>query len=181
MRPRLLSAALALIAATAVPSAAQTGGPVIEPGTWSATPFLSVTFGGDGDSASLGLGGAAGYDFTERLSAEAEIAYVFDLMGNIDDADWSLLGVGANVLYHFPLENGMAPYATAGLGFGRSSQDFEDDGVTSTEVGFNLGGGIKVPLTDAMSARGDLRYFKFNDAAPDGWRIYGGLMWRLTR
>jgi opacity protein-like surface antigen len=179
MRLTHLPAALALVAATAVPSAAQTGGPVIEPGTWSATPFLSVTFGGDGDSASLGLGGAAGYDFTDHLSAEAEVSYVFDLMGNVDDADWSLLGVGANMLYHFPLENGMAPYATAGLGFARSARTIGENDNASTEVGFNLGGGIKVPLTDAMSARGDLRYFQFNDAAPSGWRLYGGLAFRL--
>lgn len=170
----------ALCTGLASPVAAQSA-PVTDPGTWTVTPFLSVTFGGDGDSASLGFGGAAGYDITPVLSVEGELAYVFDLMGNADAADWSLFGVGANVLYHFPLENGMAPYAAAGIGFGRSDLDLADEGLKSTEVGFNLGGGLKAPLTDTLGARGDLRYFSYNDAAPDGWRLYGGLTWRLGR
>lgn len=174
------AAVLALSTALASPAAAQTA-PVTEPGTWSVTPFLSVTFGGDGDSASLGLGAAGAYDITTELGVEAELAYVFDLMGNADAADWSLLGVSANALYHFPLENGMAPYATAGVGFGRSALTIDDAEATSTEVGFNLGGGLKAPLTDALVARGDIRYFSYNDAAPDGFRIYGGLTWRLGR
>ncbi len=60
-----LYAALALTAATALPAAAQTTTqPAVEPGTWTATPFLSLAFGGDGDSTSLGLGGAAAYSNT---------------------------------------------------------------------------------------------------------------------
>lgn len=179
------AAVLALSTALASPAAAQTA-PVTDPGTWNVTPFLSVTFGGDGDSASLGLGAAGAYDLTTELAVEAELAYVFDLMGNADAADWSLLGVAANVLYHFPLENGMAPYATAGVGFGRSSLRLDgtaptgtESSLTSTEIGFNLGGGLKAPLTDALLARGDIRYFNYNDAVPDGWRVYGGLVWRL--
>lgn len=185
MRLSHLPAACALLLAITVPAAAQTSTPV-EPGVWSVTPFLSLTFGGDGDSTSLGLGGAAGYDFTDRLGVEAEVAYVFDLAGDTDAADWSLLSGGANLLYHFPLANGMFPYATAGVGFARSSltielQDsaaLEDD---STEIGFNFGGGLKAPLTDTLSARGDIRYFQYNDAAPSGFRIYGGLTWKLRR
>lgn len=182
------AAALALAAATALAAAAQT--PVSEPGTWTVTPFLSVTFGGDGDTASLGLGGAAGYDLTEVLSLEGELGYVFDLMGNADAADWSLLSLHVNALYHFPLENGMAPYAAAGIGFGRSAQKLDGaaqtaltagSSATSTEVGFNLGGGLKAPLTDRLAARGDIRYFNYNDDAPDGFRLYGGLTWRLGR
>jgi len=92
--------------------------------------------------------------------------------------------VHANLLYHFHLVNGMSPYATAGVGFARSSVSLTDipdemyDG-TSTEIGFNLGGGLKAPLTGRLAARGDIRYFKYNDAAPSGFRVYGGLTWRL--
>ena len=180
-----LVTALAMSAATALPAAAQA--PVSEPGTWTATPFLSLTFGGDGDSASLGLGGAIGYDITAALGVEAELAYVFDLMGNADAADWSLLSGNVNALYHFPLENGMAPYAAAGIGFGRSSLKLDETPAaftpigSSTEIGYNVGGGLKAPLTDTLTARGDIRYFNYNDAAPDGFRIYAGLSWRVRR
>lgn len=178
-----LSAALAVILFLSVPASAQTPTP-IEAGTWSVTPFLSVTFGGDGDSTSLGVGGAAGYDITDVIGVEGEFGWVFDLVGDSDAADWSLMSVAGNVLYHFPLANGMAPYATAGVGLGRSSlqvDDHADLSDSSVEVGFNFGGGLKAPLTDSLAARGDIRYFKFNDAVPDGWRIYGGLTWKLRR
>jgi opacity protein-like surface antigen len=171
--------ALALSAATALPAAAQA--PVSEPGMGRLTPFVSLTFGGDGRTSSLGLGGAAGYDITEVLSLEAELAYVFDLMGDSDEIDLKVLTGAANVLYHFPLENGITPYATAGLGFARVARDTTRGDVSSTEVGFNFGGGVKIPLTEGLAARGDFRHFAHADQAPDGFRIYGGLTWRVRR
>lgn len=187
MRRFRLPAVLALVMACSVlPAQAQMMDPVQSPapakaGVWTVTPFLAFTFGGDSDSTSLGVGGAAAYSFTDLIALEGELFYAFDLAGDDADADWTLLGASANLLYHFPLENGMVPYATAGVGFGRSSLDFFDDAVSSSEVGFNLGGGVKIPLTDAMAARGDIRYFKYNDAVPDVWRLYGGLTWTLGR
>lgn len=175
-----LSTAFALVLFLAVPAAAQTASPV-EPGVWSVTPFLSFTFGGDADSPSLGFGAATGYDFTEVLGVEAEFGYVFDLAGDDEGADWSTLGVNANALYHFHLANGMAPYATAGVGFVRSSLEIDDLSDDAVEVGFNFGGGLKAPLTDRLLARADIRYFNFTDAAPDGFRVYGGLTWKLRR
>lgn len=174
-----VAAALALSAATALPAAAQA--PVSDPGTWTATPFVSLTFGGDGDSTSLGVGAAVGYDFTGLLSGEGEVAYVFDLAGGTDAVDWSVASLSANALYHFPLENGWAPYATGGLTLARASLTVADTTASTAEFGVNLGGGIKMGLTDTLTARADLRYFKYIDTAPDGFRIYGGLAWRVRR
>lgn len=171
-----LAVALVVVAATAAPAAAQA--PVTEPGTWTATPFLSLTFGGDGDSTSLGLGGAVGYDFTDVLSVEGELGYVFDLAGDSDATDWSVTSLSGNALYHFPLENGWAPYATGGLTIARSNLTIAD---ATAEFGVNLGGGVKMGLTETLTARADLRYFKYVDTAPDGFRIYGGLTWRVRR
>ena len=179
-----LPAALAFVLAFAIPARAQTAAPA-EPGVWSITPFLSFTFGGDADSSSLGLGGAVGYDFTDRISVEGEAAYVFDLAGDDKFIDWSVMSFGANVLYHFPTEYVALPYATAGVGFARTSlRIVQDDAISdedATEVGFNLGGGVKYPLTDTLSARADARYFHYSDAAPNGFRLYGGLIWKLRR
>ena len=177
-----LYAALALTAATALPASAQTTpGPAVDPGTWTVTPFLSFSFGGDGDSTSLGLGGAVAYDLSPVWSFEQELGYVFDLEGNSDLADASVLTVSGNALYHFALENGWAPYATGGLTISRSNRRI--DGFTSktAEFGINLGGGVKMPLSDTLTARADLRYFKYIDTAPDGFRLYGGLMFRIGR
>jgi hypothetical protein len=45
----------------------------------------------------------------------------------------------------------------------------------STEVAWNIGGGVKAELTDRLIGRADLRRFQANDFAPDHWRLYGGL------
>lgn len=180
---RLTAAPALALALAAVPAAAQTAPPAVETGTWSATPFLSFTFGGNGETSSLGVGGAAGYDLTDLFSVEGEVAVVFDLVGDNDDVDWSVLSLGGNVLHHFPLANGMAPYATAGLGLARSSLRAAEPALddATTEVGFNFGGGLKAPLTGTLAARGDIRYFRYIDEGPDGWRVYGGLTWKLRR
>lgn len=182
-----LPALLALvIACSALPALAQTTDPVqttapADSGVWTVTPFLSFTFKGDTDSTSLGVGGAVGYAFTWNFAVEAELGYVFDMAGDEDEVDWSLIGGSASLLYHVPLENNVTPYAAFGVGFGRAALTMGGVDTSSTEAGFNFGGGVKAPLNDSMSVRGDLRYFKYNDAVPDAWRIYGGLMWTLGR
>ena len=183
MRLSRLPAALALVAAFALPAQAQTetatpAAPV-SPGMWSITPFLSFSFGGDADSTSLGAGAAVGYDFTDVLSFEGEFGYVFDLIGDDETADWSVMSLSGNVLYHFPLVNGSLPYVTAGVGLIRSNLEVSDIVEDTAEFGFNVGGGIKHPLTDRLSARGDIRYSKYSDRGPDGFRLYGGIMFKL--
>lgn len=184
MRLKHLFAALALTALGAAPALAQDTSvqappPLTSAGEWRLTPFLSFTFGGDGDTTSLGLGGAVSYSFTENLEAEGELAYVFDLIGDDEAADWSVLGVSGNALYNFPLANGWSSYATAGITLARSNRHVSDTVADTAEFGFNFGGGLKVPVTEKLAARGDLRYFKYNDAGPGGFRLYGGLSWKL--
>ena len=83
----------------------------------------------------------------------------------------------ANGVYHFDTETKFVPYATIGLGFGNMALDIEDvdDEDSSTEFLFNLGGGVKYPVTDRVQVRGDLRYFSINDESPNFWRVYGGV------
>jgi hypothetical protein len=82
--------ALILVLVLATPSLAHAQS-VAEPRSWTATPFLNVTFGASGDAttSSLGLGGAVGYDLTSNLGFEGEIGHVFDVQGDSDNVDWS--------------------------------------------------------------------------------------------
>jgi hypothetical protein len=106
--------------------------------------------------------------------------------GDNDLLDWSLTNIGGTVLYHFPLPR-FVPYAAFGLGWERSNPDSDDDETlaqtigSSTEIAWNIGGGVKVPITERFMARGDLRRFQVNDVAPDHWRLYGGLTFWLKR
>jgi opacity protein-like surface antigen len=158
-----------------------------EPGTWTATPFIGFAFGVSNDlDSSLSIGGAIGYHLTANLGFEAEFGHVFDVVGDDANVDWSVTSFSVNGLYHFDVV-AFTPYATFGIGFVRSSVNvaFPDPIApfepTSTEVSFNFGGGIKYRLAEGILARGDVRRFQANDAAPDYWRVYGGISFQFGR
>lgn len=180
---RVLAAAGALSALPAALSAQS----AIEPDTISVTPFLSSAFGTSADlGSSLGLGVAVAYDLTTRLGVEGELGHVFDVFGDSANVDLALTNVHGNVVYHFPVPR-VTPYATFGVGIERASVDVKVPDpaalypASSTEVGYNFGGGVKYPLTELFVLRADLRRFQSTDLAPDYWRVYGGLSWWIKR
>ena len=186
VKPGIIFMTCVLISVAGVRAAAAQS--VAEPRTWSVTPFLGTSMG-VGDPAiddSLGGGVAAAYDWTSNLGFEAELGHVFDVAGETDALDWSITNVSGNVLYHFDVRR-FTPYATFGLGFEHSGVDVKDgeslalNPGSATEISFNFGGGVKYPLTRRLLARGDLRRFSANDLAPDYWRLYGGLTFRVGR
>jgi opacity protein-like surface antigen len=177
-----------VIGTLAAPAPAR-GQSLPEAGTWSVTPFLSGSFGTSGGlGSSLGVGAAVAYDVTPNLAVEGEIGHAFDVVGDESLVDWSLTTVSANAVYHFDVV-GFTPYATFGLGLERSNVSADDVPETlsillvpsSTEISYNFGGGVKYRLQDKILLRGDLRRFQANDAAPDHWRLYGGLAFTLRR
>jgi opacity protein-like surface antigen len=185
IRTFLTTASLAAVASF-VPAAAHAQS-VAEPNTITATPFVSVSFGTSRDAdSSLGIGASVGYDLTRNLGFELEFGRVFDVAGDDHNLDWALTNISVNVIYHFDVPR-VTPYATAGLGWERSSLDFEvpDPAAnvlpSSTEVAWNIGGGVKIPVNERLLARADLRRFQVNDLAPDHWRLYGGLTFWIKR
>jgi len=160
---------------------------IVEPHGWTLTPFLQTSADVSGGAEnSLGLGVAAGYDVTPNLGFEGELAHLFDVAGDNANVDWSVTNVSGNAIYHFNVMH-VTPYATFGLGFERSSIDVKSPDPlaltipSSTEVAVNFGGGVKYRLNDTLIVRGDVRRFQAVDAAPDHWRIYGGVMFALKR
>jgi opacity protein-like surface antigen len=168
---------------TPSPAAAQS---IARPNSWTLTPFLhtSVDVGDPAPDNSFGLGFAVGYDWTSNLGFEGEISHLFDVAGDSADVDWSVTSFSANALYHFDVRR-VTPYATFGIGFERSNHGFRDaldiPDLSSNEVSINFGGGVKYPINDRWSVRGDLRRFVANDIAPDYWRLYGGMTYNLGR
>jgi opacity protein-like surface antigen len=184
LRVLRLFRAIAVLALTCAPGAAQN---LPEPRTWTVTPFLHTSIG-IGDPApddSPGLGVAVAYDWTSKLAFEGEVSHLFDVAGDDADIDWSVTNFSANVVYRFDTKY-VTPYATAGLGMERSSEDIKaTDSLalladySSTEFAFNVGGGVDREINNRWKIRADLRRFQANDLAPDFWRLYGGLAYRL--
>jgi opacity protein-like surface antigen len=176
---------LGLVTISAPSAQAQT---VAEPNTVTVTPFLAASFGVSNNlDSSMGLGVAVGYDLTSNLGFEFELGHVFDVVGDDDNLDWSLTNYSGNVLYYFNRVPRVLPYATFGIGWERSTLDFETPDPaaltipSSTEIAWNFGGGAKMELNDRLIARADIRRFQVNDAAPDHWRLYGGLTFYVKR
>lgn len=160
---------------------------VAEPNTVTVTPFVSSSFGVSNDlDSSIGIGAAVGYDLTRNLGFEFDIGRVFDVAGDDDNLDWPLTNFSLNVIYHLNVPR-VTPYAALGLGWERSTLDFEvpDPAAltipSSTEVAWNIGGGVKVPIGERFLGRADLRRYQVNDLAPDHWRLYGGLTFWIKR
>jgi opacity protein-like surface antigen len=183
-----VAALVCFVAASAAASPARAQS-IAQPRSWTVTPFLHTSLG-IGDPApddSVGLGVAVAYDWTYNLGFEGEISHLFDVAGDTNDIDWSVSNFSANAVYHFDVKR-FTPYATLGIGIERSSQDLKNPDplalvadLSSTEVAFNFGGGVKYPLNARWLARGDLRRFQANDIAPDYWRLYGGLTFVMKK
>jgi opacity protein-like surface antigen len=183
----LFTSAVVAALGTLLPASAGAQQSLAEPNTVTATPFLSGSFGTSRDlGGSLGIGAAIGYDWTRNIGFEFEVGRVFDVAGDDDNLDWSLTNITENFIYHFDVPR-VTPYAVIGLGSERSDPDFEVPNPAantigaSTEVTWNIGGGVKYPIGDRLLARADLRRFQANDSAPDHWRLYGGLTFWIKR
>jgi opacity protein-like surface antigen len=153
-----------------------------EPEGLTLTPFLASSFGADLRSSGTTAGAALGYGANQRISLEAEFAVAPNTrQGQLIEVDSSLWSLSGNVLYHFLREN-FTPYATVGIGVLSANVDLPPglDLVERSTTGFafNFGGGAKAALNDRFGIRADLRYINAGDAAPDHWRLYGGLMIR---
>jgi len=83
---------------------------------------------------------------------------------------------------------GLRPYVAGGVGLIRTgfARRLDDDGPTTNDVGFNLGGGVMGFFSDHFGLRGDLRYLRnirsdFTDADFNPDFDLGDLdFWRAT-
>lgn len=179
-----LVALLCAVAFSASSASAQAIDPLPpEPEGFTLTPFLASSFGGSLENAPATGGIALGYGANQRISLEAEFGVAPGARQGelivVDSSFWTLSG---NVLYHFTQGN-FTPYATAGIGIVSADPDLPVTGPDvlerdTTSFAWNFGAGAKAGLNERFGLRADLRYFTAGNAAPDHWRLYGGLVIR---
>ena len=148
--------------------------------TWMVTGLGGVAIDEDG-GGSLTIAGSAAYPIKDGLVIEGELGHVLDMSPDTANVDTSLTTVHGNLLYMFDTSYVLTPYLTAGMGVGKFSVDVKAPpaDASTTEFGFNLGGGIFYPLGSGVSVRGDFRFFKHIDNVPSIWRITGGISVRI--
>lgn len=91
------------------------------------------------DEVDFGIGVGLEFDLP---SIDPNLSYMGDLLFFFPDG-FDYLEFNTNLAYDFPLENAsVVPFALGGLNVARASAEGPDDG-SDTEIGLNLGGGIK--------------------------------------
>jgi opacity protein-like surface antigen len=131
------------------------------------TPFVSL-----GSLFSSRIGAAVAFDWTSKLSLEAEIGYR-RAVGDLDSS--------VNLLYDLPRWRRATPYFAAGVGLQEyeSAISVSNSGfirLQNTTLTVNAGGGLKIPVTGKWGYRTDVRWSNgFGRFAPENWRIYNGV------
>jgi len=141
-------------------SAGATGGPV------EISPFVSSA---SGDAT--GIGAAIRWPVLGRLGLEFDTEY--------RSGDAAGLTSSVHAVFDLPTFRRIRPYAAGGIGVERYGiADWFPTGMLvqhATTPFLNLGGGIRVPITDRWGFRADVRYSApFADRAPERLRVFWG-------
>ncbi|ABC43715.1 hypothetical protein SRU_2822 [Salinibacter ruber DSM 13855] len=126
-----------------------------------------------GDIEEFALGGDVRYDLSQNVEAPVQLSGAFDFYFADDQGgtDVSIYTIDLNAHYIFPTEETFSPYAGGGIGITAS----EAGGVSSTDTGLNLVGGVEFdtgtlqPFVQGQITIGDL----------DRLGITGGLLFAL--
>jgi len=169
VRRFVLIAALALLI---LPATAQAQ-------SWFISPYVGGNFGGSADFGDfaddddeverrLTFGGTIGWN-PNVLGFEIDLGYspnfFEDTAGdrNFDFGDNNVTTIMGNLLLSAKPGSGFRPYASAGVGLIRSKVDSATslfDGLTTNDLGLNVGAGINAQFNDMFGIRGDIRYFR---------------------
>jgi opacity protein-like surface antigen len=119
---------------------------------------------GTGTNTGYNIAVAVGYKPQQMpISLRAEAAYnQFGLTNG--GGSINIPAFTGNVQYDFPLGMSFTPYAIGGAGLYRVSAGFTGGGSTSAEndFGWNIGGGIKIPLSTSFETFIEARYNSVN-------------------
>jgi hypothetical protein len=180
MRSRLIhTGVLAALLVALIPHLAQAQ-TALQPQTWVISGMAGAAVVPDA-SNSMTIAGAAAYPLTSQVAIEGELGHVLDISPDTAAVDTSVTTVHGSALYLIDTDYVLTPYVAAGLGAGKYAINTKMGGgdFSTTEFGFNLGGGVFYPLGGATLLRGDIRFFKHIDNVPSVWRLAAGVSVRL--
>jgi len=172
-RKLVLTGALALSVSALAPAQASAD--------WLFTPFIGGTWGGsakitdiEGDNKQefnrkLTYGGSVAFLGAGIAGFELDLGYSPNFFGSDSNDDLNLVGDGnvTTLMANFMLAAPKAPvrpYGSFGLGLIRTNFDISDPtnllDDSSSNLGFDVGGGVMVAINDNIGIRGDVRFFR---------------------
>ena len=150
---------------------AGSGSAAAQDSTWSITPMAGVAKYRDWADATSAVGVSVGYRVTRLLVAEADLLRISNLFPDRASGTLRAYWLGGNFIAYLR-DGAWRPYAIGGVGLGRIvvKQDFFSD-QTNTDVAFNLGGGLAIPVNRILAVRADLRWLAVADGNDDFYNL----------
>ncbi len=177
---------LALITlAFAVPTQAQSDWYVSGSGgaTFSSDIDISGTLNGKIEyDPGYNLGIAFGGKINDNARGEIELSYrtadldtitVNGATNNSSDVEIETAAVMINFYYDMNIESNLAPYITAGLGYGRQEVTFGSTSGSDTGFVYQVGAGANYAVSDTTNLFVDYRYFGSRDSEVNNVKFDG--------
>lgn len=105
---------------------------------------------------------------------EEEVAYASNFFGTATGLSSSVLTLMSNPMLA-PRLGPVRPYVLAGIGLIKTHIDLTTASLFTTEsnsLGWDIGGGVMISVSDHLGVRGDLRYFRtFQDLTVQGFTL----------
>jgi hypothetical protein len=167
------SAVFAIVVFTfeALPVAAQNAKAV------EVTPYVAV-----GSAEASPVGAAVTFPITSALSVETDVAY------RRGEGRIHALSSSTSLLFALPHVGETTPYVAAGVGLSQyGAPVFSSNGPpigTESRVALtvNAGGGLKMPMNDALDLRTDARWFKsFGRQGSEQFRVAQGISFDIGK
>jgi opacity protein-like surface antigen len=109
-----------------------------------------------GTNTDFGIGAKASFGISDKFLASPSINYFFG--ESAQGASTSVLGINADAHYIASDKNGLSLYPLAGINFTRSSATVFGMSASSTEIGFNVGGGLNYELSSSLTGVFEAKY-----------------------
>ena len=141
------------------------------------TPYVAL-----GSAAASPVGAVVMFPVTSTLSVETEVAY------RRGEGGIHALSTSTSLLYFLPRVGQAIPYVVGGVGLSQyGAPVFSSNGSpvgTETRVALtvNAGGGLKMPINNALDLRTDGRWFKsFGRQGSEQFRLAQGISFDLGK
>ena len=157
---------LPVMLAIAAPAVAQLAGLAGTPLSVEGRLFAGFPTGdfGDGDlETGLGFGVEAAYNFLPALAVYGGYSRVSFGVDDVDDVNVVDSGFDFGLRYTLPAMGSLSPFLRGGLVYHELEVDADgQDESTDRGLGFDIGGGIAIPLTPRFSLNPMVNYLRYS-------------------